>query len=149
MKLDDRLENRRVYYAVNRDKIRAQQRAYYIANRSRLLERARVYAERNPERKKQSNRRSVLREHGISSHTYDAMLVAQEGRCAICRRTPKQVYCRGDKLSVDHCHATGHLRGLLCTKCNAALGALDDNVDSLQAAVGYIQRWREIHALGF
>jgi hypothetical protein len=43
-------------------------------------------------------------------------------------------------LSVDHCHATGKIRGLLCTKCNQGLGSFENNVEWLQNAIDYLRR---------
>lgn len=43
------------------------------------------------------------------------------------------------KLVVDHCHATGHVRGLLCHNCNRALGLLKDSEQALQRALKYLQ----------
>lgn len=62
------------------------------------------------------------------------MAIRQGGRCAICRREPEQ----GRRLAVDHDHATGEVRGLLCKACNTALGMFRDDVASLARAIGYL-----------
>lgn len=62
-------------------------------------------------------------------------LVRQEGRCAICGRDLKP----GRGTHVDHCHRTGAVRGLLCSKCNPALGLFEDNVDALIRAAEYLR----------
>lgn len=49
------------------------------------------------------------------------MLVGQAGRCLICDRVP------GENLCIDHDHATGRIRGLLCKACNLAIGSLRDS----------------------
>jgi hypothetical protein len=58
--------------------------------------------------------------YGITGAQYDALLVAQDGRCALCRREPK-----GKRLAVDHRHSDGQVRGLLCPGdpygCNVAV----------------------------
>ena len=59
---------------------------------------------------------SLTKRYGISAAEYDAMLLAQNGRCAICKRPPKR-----NRLHVDHDHATGRVRGLLCVGCNSKL----------------------------
>ena len=53
---------------------------------------------------------------GVTSADYDRMLAAQGGVCAICGSPPKT-----RRLHVDHDHATGKVRGLLCHRCNRAL----------------------------
>lgn len=69
----------------------------------------------------------LRRRYGISSAEYDAMVRAQDGRCAICERVPNppQHSKRGAPfaaLHVDHDHASGRVRRLLCNDCNRVLG---------------------------
>jgi hypothetical protein len=53
---------------------------------------------------------------------YDRMLAKQNGACAICKTTTIDKQDRRKYWCVDHCHATGKVRGLLCVKCNIFLG---------------------------
>lgn len=62
----------------------------------------------------------------------------QKGRCAICRHKPQP----GTHLCVDHCHATGVVRGLLCRGCNLGLGCFKDSAPSLSAAILYLREKR-------
>jgi len=65
----------------------------------------------------------LLRNYGLSIAQYNAMLLAQGGRCAICGTDkPKG---NGKRLQVDHNHETGKVRALLCLKCNTSLGWLE------------------------
>lgn len=75
----------------------------------------------------------------ISSDQYSEFMSAQEGKCAICRCESGKNN-RGDKLAVDHCHDTGKVRGLLCHKCNTAIGLMKDDRKTLQAAIDYLSR---------
>ena len=72
------------------------------------------------------------RSTGISLADYDAMRQRQNGACAICKRS-------GQALCVDHCHACGKVRGLLCGKCNSVLGFCDDSPAHLLAAAAYLR----------
>lgn len=75
--------------------------------------------------------------YGLEPGQYDAMLAAQDGRCAICRTDAP-----GGRGSwhVDHEHATGRVRGLLCHRCNLMLGNAQDDPARLRAAVEYLIR---------
>jgi hypothetical protein len=67
---------------------------------------------------------------------YDALLRAQGGRCAICGAD--EAGGKG-RFHVDHDHATGVIRGLLCHACNLGIGMLRDNPDLMRAAIRYVQ----------
>lgn len=64
------------------------------------------------------------------------MLLAQNGKCAICGTLPEP----GRLLCVDHRHSDGVVRGLLCDHCNTALGHLRDNPILMQKAIEYIEK---------
>lgn len=69
---------------------------------------------------------------------YVAMFEAQGGVCAVCKEP-----CRsGRALAVDHDHASGRVRGLLCAGCNGALGLLLDDPRRAEAAVAYLTAFR-------
>lgn len=88
---------------------------------------------------KRSNSR--LRFYGITGADYDAMFLAQDGLCAICR-LPESMTYKGQvkQLSVDHDHDTGRVRGLLCAACNFALGKFRDDPALLRAAADYLDQ---------
>lgn len=76
--------------------------------------------------------------YGITPEIYDELLAAQGGVCAICRgglNGKSKKY-----FSVDHDHATGRVRGLLCEACNFGLGKFRDSSDLLQKAAQYLAR---------
>jgi len=73
--------------------------------------------------------------YGITAEDYDALLVRQNGGCAICGTTKPGG--RGS-FHVDHDHTTGVVRGLLCHGCNVGIGNLGDDPDRLMAAVAYL-----------
>lgn len=73
--------------------------------------------------------------YGISVDEYQAMLDAQNGKCAICDSDNN-----GKTLNVDHDHETGVVRALLCHGCNTALGLLGDDVNRCLSAAAYLMR---------
>lgn len=77
-----------------------------------------------------------LHRYGMDANDYFALLESQGGACAICRKLPKKTR----RLCVDHCHSTGHVRGLLCDRCNGALGSFGDSVEVLMTAIRYLER---------
>ena len=84
---------------------------------------------------KKVRRARCLRRTGLTVDEYDKMLENQQGKCAICGGgREKQKY----SFSVDHCHATGKIRGILCSNCNAGLGFFKDNPQSLTNAITYL-----------
>ena len=91
---------------------------------------------KDPERIKRQNKNNSLKTtYGIDLDQYEAMVVMQDGKCAICGTGES----RGQgSMHVDHCHETGQIRGLLCHHCNTALGLLNDDPDLLHKASDYI-----------
>jgi len=79
--------------------------------------------------------------YGLTGEAYDAMVEAQGGLCLTCGRLERKVRRNGTvfTLSVDHCHSCGAIRGLLCNDCNAALGMVAENIDTLRALVAYVE----------
>lgn len=71
----------------------------------------------------------------MSLEDYDIMFEEQKGVCAICHKKES----RKEFLSIDHCHETGRVRGLLCTDCNQALGLLKDDTQVMLRAVQYLE----------
>lgn len=88
----------------------------------------------------------LKRLYGITVDQYEAILKRQGGVCAICKsrssysRNYKTVSPEKAKFSVDHCHTTGKVRGLLCSKCNRALGLINDNIESVFRMADYLKK---------
>ena len=81
--------------------------------------------------------RMLRRNYGLTPEAYDAMVKAQSNQCLICHSLGEDV--RNGRLVVDHCHATGVVRGLLCPKCNLLLGHADDTIERLEQAIIYLR----------
>jgi len=76
-----------------------------------------------------------LKTFGLTIEDYENMLLRQNNQCAICGT--KQC-TSGKRFAVDHCHQTGRIRGLLCLRCNQAIGKFNDNYFLLQQAADYV-----------
>jgi hypothetical protein len=85
-------------------------------------------------------RRNLKSLYGITLENYSEMYKLQEGKCSICLEFYSETSdFRTKVLHVDHCHNTGRVRGLLCHKCNKALGLFKDNVDTLKRAIEFVE----------
>jgi hypothetical protein len=78
--------------------------------------------------------RHAMKALGMTPEKYDRMLTRQQGACRICGNPASS----NKKLCVDHRHATGWVRGLLCFKCNIGLGYFDDSPRRLVRTAMYI-----------
>lgn len=78
----------------------------------------------------------IEKKYGLTEQTYNEMWLEQSGRCKICNKHEQEL---GKVLYVDHCHNTGKVRGLLCQKCNSAIGLLYDDLDIILKAANYIK----------
>lgn len=91
----------------------------------------------NPSKWLRSRRNSYLKkEYGITVDEYEALLASQGGLCAICSKPPDD--SRGYRPHVDHCHATGRVRGILCYGCNSGIGSLKDDPEIVRKALTYL-----------
>lgn len=99
-------------------------------------EKDREYWSSVPKGERTSRQRNTMLRHryGISACEYDEMLASQNGCCAICFGTDIR------RLAVDHDHRTGMVRQLLCSKCNLAIGYLNDDIRLAESLCAYIRR---------
>ena len=79
----------------------------------------------------------LLRNYGITYEQYLQLLESQDHKCAIC--DTEESDRKGGDLVVDHCHASGRVRGMLCQKCNLMLGNANDLISTLERAVIYLR----------
>jgi hypothetical protein len=91
-------------------------------------------------KKRISDRKSHLkRKYGLTLEDFDRMLADQNGGCAICGTQGVD--------HVDHSHTTGEVRGILCFRCNAAIGQLDDDPERARALARYLEQDAELDEL--
>lgn len=103
-----------------------------IANSSEL------HKEAVQSRGRVSKNHSLKLFYGISIEDYEGMIKEQGGKCAICHLAPSGHNSHNRSLHVDHDHATGKVRGLVCYNCNHGLGNFKDNPALLMAAMNYL-----------
>jgi hypothetical protein len=99
-------------------------------------ERAKAWAKAHPERTAEISRKYLLKKRFSKEMTpelFQQMFDNQGGKCAICRNIPL-----GKRLSIDHNHENGTIRGLLCNGCNMAMGGVKENIVTLLRMVDYI-----------
>jgi acetyltransferase-like isoleucine patch superfamily enzyme len=106
------------------------------------------YENKHPKRKDNPytylRSRNLLRDFGILLSEYNELFEKQKGCCAICG-IHQNIINPKKSLGVDHDHRTGKIRGLLCDRCNRAIGLLNDNINSINSAEKYLTE----HSGGF
>lgn len=93
----------------------------------------------DPERKRQIRAWNLMNKYGMTLEEHDQMSAEQGGACAICGQPPSETAARTQYLHVDHCHASGAIRALLCHKCNKGLGCFGDNPALLRKGAEYLE----------
>ncbi len=139
-------ERSREYGKGNPEKARKRAKKYYELHPERCIEASRLHREKNPEEVEAATRRwreghpenmrmmrnrYKLKKYGLTAEDFFAILEGQGGLCAICGDVL-------DKPYIDHDHDTGEVRGLLCLKCNAGIGMLNDDPEILKSAREYL-----------
>lgn len=132
----------------NKDKVKKQRESYKDIKNEKRRERyrndeeyrndrlkdVREWQKNNP--KKRKNQR--LKQYGITYIEFESLMNKCNRKCEICGYDNIE-----DKKTfpvVDHCHESGKVRGILCSKCNFALGHFNDSIDNLQNAIKYLKQ---------
>jgi len=84
---------------------------------------------------KQAQRLSM---YGLTINDHSDLVKKQDGKCAICGLQPSNEN-KYNQFYIDHNHTTGKIRGLLCNKCNFAIGHFNDSIDILKNAIKYLE----------
>ena len=92
----------------------------------------------NPKAAYSQRKRNLKSLYGVTPEEVGAILVKQGGRCALCGSDSPR---RQGSFLVDHDHASGQVRGLLCHPCNSGIGLLGDSPDILAAAILYLRNY--------
>lgn len=135
--------------------LRPKHRLKYLRNREKILRRTREYSAkhrpwinasakarallRNPEEfYRKSKAHNLHASFGMTLEQFSSLVAACGGKCQICRRP--ETNPRRKSLSIDHCHASGMIRGLLCSRCNLAIGLFRDDPITIRSAVEYLEK---------
>lgn len=153
----ERLAYSRAYYKANKDRMLAEQKDrdarreakqpgarakyqqdYRAANREQLLADQRTRNRENYAKNKASyrtrQRRSRIAKYGLTPDQLAAILDRQGHQCPICER----FLTEANVPSIDHCHVTESVRGVLCRRCNSALGMLEESPGNIERALEYL-----------
>ncbi len=140
---EDARANKAKYREKNREKLRAYFQKYRAEHKDRYSKYRENWRSKDPEGEARAYRKYYLKvKHNITPEQFQELWNAQEGKCAICGCTEDiSVRWRGKRprLAVDHDHATGKIRGLLCYSCNVGLGNLGDTIEDLRKALAYLE----------
>lgn len=88
-----------------------------------------------------SRSNQLIKTYGITLQDYADLMSKQDGKCAICRQPALGGHTSTRSLHVDHNHKTGKVRGLLCHKCNPALGQFNESIERVSAALEYLKAY--------
>lgn len=108
--------------------------------RQKAIDRAKRWIKNNPDKRFDA---ILRRRYGITIGDYERMLAEQDEKCAICEKPETRIDPRSgevQRLSVDHCHKTKVVRGLLCRRCNHTLGQYEDDPQPFLNMAAYLAR---------
>lgn len=123
-----RIEQAKERYAKKKHDIIAYTYKYRSEHREEWIKYSAEYRKRN---KEIARIKKILKTYNLTVEEYERIFSNQNHKCAICGKkdfAPK----------IDHDHATGKVRGILCFTCNCALGAFNDNISLLKSAIFYL-----------
>lgn len=145
----------KAWQLANPEKRLAAQKKYRDVHREETNAKARQWAKDNPEESAERGKRHRLRpgyearrrnamlkkNYGISIEQFEAMAVAQDFKCGVCA-TDKPG--GSGSWHVDHCHKSDVVRKLLCSRCNLALGLVDEDEIVLQKMIDYLRKHKNV-----
>ena len=135
----------KTYRDANKELTSQYNQTYYEGNKEGFVRRAKAYRESHREEesartsayhaanREQRRAYQLTRRYGLTTEEWTSLYQQQNGLSAICSKA----FIDND-IVVDHCHARGKVRGLLCRRCNAGLGNFDDSADMLLRAHQYL-----------
>lgn len=140
-KKEKQKEYMKQWRAANADKIKAYQKNWKAENAVSQAEYQKAYMadyQVKPEIQYKTWERNLRRNYRMTPDDFNKLWKDQDGKCAICQIDMQPRGRKLDAAAVDHNHATGEVRGLLCRACNHGIGCLKDSPDVLKAAAKYL-----------
>ena len=116
---------------------RVQAQRYREKNPEKARAACRGWYNRNLDKAREYERRRACAKYGITVEKFDELLVEQNNSCAICEKPFGDFYEGYAGPKIDHCHKTQKVRGLLCNRCNRAIGLFEDSAEFLARASEY------------
>lgn len=127
-----RIASNRAWRAANKELNSALNQAWREKNKDRVKAREQEYR-KDAKNRARASANTRARRYGLTRHEVEALIAQQDGKCAACGQEAK--------LNIDHDHATGLVRALLCGGCNTALGHLKDDATRCEGLLSYIRRF--------
>lgn len=112
-------------YIDNKDEIKGRSAKWQKEHPEKYKEYVKKFFKRSPEKHREYQLKS---RYNLTPEQFNAMLLKQDNRCAVCKVKPDYI------LSIDHDHKTDKVRGLLCQRCNMAIGFIE-----IEGLLGKIQ----------
>jgi hypothetical protein len=131
-------EYQRKWRAANPLKVKDSKRRSYAKHLEKRRAENRERARKNSAR---TDADKLRNRYGLTVADFQSMLEAQGHVCAIC--TMKRLSSKTKRLFVDHCHTTGKVRGLLCTRCNSGLGMFAEDGLLMKRAIAYLEAFND------
>jgi len=139
------------YYLENKEKLKEYQKKYVQSPKGKeTKKKSRKKYSKSPKGKKSQKKwrkspkgksidyaNNIKQKYNLEIDDYNRMFNEQNGCCIICGVHQSKLTKR---LSIDHNHKTGKIRGLLCHKCNIGLGVFEDSIEILQKAIEYLKK---------
>lgn len=127
------IQQSREWRKQNPEKLNAQGRDWRARNRERARATRAAWAENNRDKRLEHSKAAAWKyRYGLNRTEYKQFFVDHGSKCAICS-TEKN-------LVIDHCHESGRLRGVLCRKCNLAIGHFDDDPKRIESAIKFLEK---------
>lgn len=139
-------DTQRAYFLRNKRKINESQKRWRALNPDKVRKYRANYEKNHPVQIEEKNFRTkvyFLKKVDLSFDQFKEMLERQDHRCAICGNKEKLKHQSGTArlLCIDHDHKTMKVRGLLCQRCNTAIGFLNDDISLVQKALAYLKQY--------